>query len=199
MDRAAHAWVDRSFAVASLTLATLAAVWLCTPQADAADLEPGPSAAAAPAPPPSAAAPAPVPSAAVPASGPSARKKSPYQPEGVPRSGRSYLAVTAGVSDMRVHRTNAGNLIRFSYRVTNADQAKAINDKKATPYMIGHTSHAVLYVPVMEKVGPLRQSTAPEAGKEYWMVFSNKGDVIKPGERVSVVIGSFRVDGLRVE
>jgi hypothetical protein len=51
----------------------------------------------------------------------------------------------------------------------------------------------------MDKVGPLLQSTAPEVGKEYWMMFSNKGDVVKAGERVSVVIGGFRVDGLRVE
>ena len=34
--------------------------------------------------------------AVTPAPAPSARKKSPYQPEGVPRSGRTYLAVTAG-------------------------------------------------------------------------------------------------------
>ncbi len=127
------------------------------------------------------------------------RKKSPYLPEGVPRSGRTYLAVTAGVDNLKARRTNSGNLIRFSYRVTNADLAKALNDKKAAPYMIGHTSHAMLQVPVMDKVGPLRQSTRPETGKEYWMVFSNKGDVVKTGERVSVVIGSFRVDGLVVE
>jgi len=137
--------------------------------------------------------------AVTPASASSTRKKSPYQPEGVPRSGRTYLAVTAGVRDLNVRRTNAGNLIRFSYRVANAEQAKELNDRKATPYLIGHTSHAVLQVPVMDKVGPLRQSTRPEAGKEYWMVFSNKGDVIKSGERVSVVIGGFRVDGLVVD
>jgi hypothetical protein len=130
---------------------------------------------------------------------PAARKKSPYHPESVPRSGRNFIAATKGVDELKVRRTNAGNLIRFSYRVTNADQAKALNDKKATPYLIGHTSHAMLQVPVMDKVGPLRQATAPEAGKEYWVMFSNKGDVVKAGERVSIVIGSFRVDGLLVE
>ncbi|HQR22408.1 MAG TPA: hypothetical protein PLE54_11010 [Burkholderiaceae bacterium] len=127
------------------------------------------------------------------------RKKSPYRPEGVPRSGRTLLAVTSGVDDLRVRRTNAGNLIRFSYRVTNAELAKALNDRQSTPYMIGHTSHAMLQVPVMDKVGPLRQSTRAENGKDYWMMFSNKGDLVKAGERVSVVIGSFRVDGLLVE
>ena len=177
----AHVRIDRSLAITSLTLAVLAALWLLAPKVGAAQADAEPSAAAPP------------------ASSPSARKKSPYRPESVPRTGRSYLAATTGVSDLKVRRTNAGNLIRFSYRVDNVDHAKALNDRKATPYLIGHTSHAVLQVPVMDKVGPLRQSTAPEAGKEYWMVFSNKGDVIKTGERVSVVIGSFRVDGLLVE
>ena len=51
----------------------------------------------------------------------------------------------------------------------------------------------------MDKVGPLRQATRPQAGKEYWMVFSNKGDVVASGERVSVVVGTFRIDGLRIE
>jgi hypothetical protein len=57
----------------------------------------------------------------------------------------------------------------------------------------------VLQVPVMEKVGPLRQAMTPESGKEYWMVFSNKGNFVKPGDRVEVLIGSFHADGLMVE
>jgi hypothetical protein len=51
----------------------------------------------------------------------------------------------------------------------------------------------------MEKVGQLRQSSTPEEGKSYWMVFSNKGEVVKRGDHVSVEIGKFRVDGLVVQ
>ncbi len=127
------------------------------------------------------------------------RKRSPYKPESLTRSAREYYSTTLGVADLKVRRTNAGNLIRFSYRVTDPGKAAALTDRQATPYLIGHSSHAVLQVPVMDKVGPLRQATRPEANKEYWMVFSNKGDVVKAGERVSVVVGRFRVDGLKVE
>jgi len=38
-----------------------------------------------------------------------------------------------------------------------------------------------------------------ENGKTYWMAFSNKGSLVKPGHRVSVVIGPVRIDGLIVE
>ena len=51
----------------------------------------------------------------------------------------------------------------------------------------------------MEKFGQLRQAATPQAGQEYWMVFSNKGNLIKPGDRVNVMIGAFRAEGLVVE
>ena len=126
------------------------------------------------------------------------RKTSPYSPASVNKGARDYYVATAGVDDLKVRRTGS-NLIRFSYRVSDPERAQVLADRKATPYLIGHTSRAVLQVPVMDKVGPLRQSTKPQQGQEYWMVFSNKGDVVKNGERVSVVIGGFRADGLKVE
>ena len=65
--------------------------------------------------------------------------------------------------------------------------------------MIGERSHVMLQVPVMDKVGQLRQTSTVEKGKEYWMVFSNKGGFVKTGERVDVKIGSFHAEGLMVE
>jgi hypothetical protein len=54
-------------------------------------------------------------------------------------------------------------------------------------------------VPLMDKVGKLRQSSPPEAGKTYWMLFSNKGGHVKRGDKVNIVIGKFRADGLVVD
>jgi len=54
-------------------------------------------------------------------------------------------------------------------------------------------------VPRMEKIGQLRQTGTPEAGKAYWMAFSNKGRPVKKGDRVDVVIGQFRAQGLVVD
>jgi hypothetical protein len=51
----------------------------------------------------------------------------------------------------------------------------------------------------MEKVGELRQTATPELGREYWMVFANRGKLVKPGQRVDVMIGPFRAEGLTVE
>ncbi len=126
-------------------------------------------------------------------------KASPYHTQHLAEKAKQIYASIWGIEDPRVSSTSAGNLIRFSYRVIDSAKASALTDKKLTPYLYGQTSHALLSIPVMEKIGPLRQSMPPVAGQDYWMVFSNKGHPVKPGDRVDVAIGSFRADGLLVE
>jgi hypothetical protein len=125
--------------------------------------------------------------------------KSPFRQQKQSSKAQNYYVSRWGIDELKVRSTNAGNLIRFSYRVVNADLAKALNDKRNAPAMVSQRARVVLQVPVMDKVGPLRQAMPPEAGKEYWMVFSNKGNFIKPGDRVDVLIGSFHADGLMVD
>lgn len=104
-----------------------------------------------------------------------------------------------GVDSLGVRSVESGELIRFNYRVVDADKAVPLNDKKLEPFLIDEQARVKLVVPMMEKVGQLRQSSTPEAGKSYWMAFSNKGGVVKRGDRVTVVIGKFHADGLVVE
>ncbi len=126
-------------------------------------------------------------------------RASPYHAVSVPERAKDYYAAVWGVGNFQVRRTASDNLIRFSYRVTDPVRAKTLGDKRLTPMLVGQRSRAILQIPTMEKVGQLRQSGAAEAGKEYWMVFSNKGNLVKAGDRVNVIIGSFHVDGLIVE
>jgi hypothetical protein len=114
-------------------------------------------------------------------------------------SADTSYALQWGVDTMQAHQTNSGNLIRFSYRVVDTGKAKVLIDKAAAPLMVAPKANVALQVPVMDKVGPLRQATELEAGKTYWMVFSNKGGFVKVGDRVSVLVGKFRVDGLVVQ
>ena len=50
----------------------------------------------------------------------------------------------------------------------------------------------------MDNVGRLRQVATPQSDREYWMAFSNKGHQVKAGDRVTVIIGTFRAEGLTV-
>ena len=112
---------------------------------------------------------------------------------------RNFYQFTWGVDIIGVKALSSGLMLRFSYRVVNAEMAKTLNDKRATPYLVDEKTGAKLEVPTMEKVGQLRQTGTPEVGREYWMVFANKGKFVKRGSHVDVVIGNFRANGLVVE
>jgi len=50
-------------------------------------------------------------------------------------------------------------------------------------FLIDEEAHVKLVVRSMEKIGQFRQSSTPEAGKSYWMPFSNVGRMVKRPSR----------------
>jgi len=122
-----------------------------------------------------------------------------YRPDRFAGRAGKYYELIWGVDSLAVKWTESGEVIRFTYRVLDAGKAKTLNDKKAEPALIDPQARVKLVVPSMEKVGQLRQSSTPQAGKSYWMAFSNKGRLVKRGDRVNVVIGQFRAEGLVVD
>jgi hypothetical protein len=125
--------------------------------------------------------------------------RSPYRNSKATEKAQHYYIEVWGVDKLQANYTSSGNLIKFSYRVLQPKLAKTLGDHENTPELVGIRSNAVLHIPTMEKIGQLRQMSAAEANKQYWMVFSNKGNLVKPGDEVSVIIGKFRADGLIVE
>jgi hypothetical protein len=126
-------------------------------------------------------------------------KASRYRPDRFAGRAGTYYRMVWGVDSLAVKWGESGEVIRFTYHVLDADKAKVLNDKKFEPSLIDPQAGVKLVVPAMENVGQLRQSAPPEAGKSYWMVFSNKGRPVKRGDHVSVVIGDFHADGLVVD
>lgn len=122
-----------------------------------------------------------------------------YVPAISPRAQMFYTGVW-GIEDLTVRWTESGEMVRFSWRVLDPQKAAALNDKKAEPSLEDPQAGVSLVVPTMEKVGQLRQASQNiESGKSYWMAFSNVGRRVKRGDRVNVVIGRFRAQGLVVE
>ena len=130
---------------------------------------------------------------------PGAHAPSHYRPDRFAGRAGEYYRMIWGVDSLAVKWTESGEIIRFSYRALDPAKAKALNDKKSEPSLNDPRAGVSLVVPSMEQVGQLRQSADPEAGKSYWMAFSNKGRLVKRGDRVNVVIGAFHADGLVVD
>ena len=124
---------------------------------------------------------------------------SPYQPNRFSRRAELHYGLIWGVDELSVKWTESGEVIRFAFRVLDADKSKMLNDKKLEPTLIDPQAGVQLVIPQLEKVGKLRQTGTPEAGKAYWMAFSNKGRLVKRGDQVNVVIGNFHADGLVVD
>jgi hypothetical protein len=122
-----------------------------------------------------------------------------YHTAQLPKRAQQYYALIWGVDSLTVKSVESGEIVKFTYRVVDAEKAKALNDKKNEPSLVDPRAGVKLVVPSLEKVGQLRQSGTPEVGKVYWMAFSNKGRLVKPGHHVNIAIGNFHADGLVVQ
>jgi len=104
-----------------------------------------------------------------------------------------------GVEIVWIRQTAAGYMLDFRYRVLDAEKAAPLFKRKTKPYLIHQASGAQFVVPNPPKTGPLRTSDPPKEGITYWMFFANPGRYMKPGDKVTVVIGDFRAENLTVE
>lgn len=109
-----------------------------------------------------------------------------------------YFKRNWGIEVIGVHPVSSGYMLNFRYRITDPVKAKSLNDMKSKAYVIDDVTGTRLAVPAMEKVGELRSGATPEAGRIYFMIFGNPGKLVKPGGKVSVVVGNFHVDSLVV-
>jgi len=110
-----------------------------------------------------------------------------------------YYKRNWGVDIVGVHPIASGYMLEFRYRILDADKAKTLNDEKAKAYLIDETTGTRFAVPNMENIGELRQKATPQGYRTYFIIFGNPGKLVKPGGRVTVVVGDFRADGLVVD
>jgi len=114
------------------------------------------------------------------------------------RSGEQ-LKRNFGVEVLGVRLASHDWMINFRYKVLDPAKAKPLLDRKVVPYLVDEVSGARLAVPAMENIGELRQVTAAEAGRQYFLTFGNGNQIVRHGSRVDVVIGGFHAEGMIVE
>jgi hypothetical protein len=106
-----------------------------------------------------------------------------------------------GVEVIGINLTSAGYMLDFRFRVVDAEKALPLFDHRIKPYVLTDRAHIKLPVPTAAKVGAFRPTNRGKnikADKTYYMVFANPDSYVKPGEKVSVVIGDFRAENLTV-
>jgi len=104
-----------------------------------------------------------------------------------------------GITIKSVRITAAGHMIDFRYRVVDPDKATMLLRKQSKAYMVDQKTGTQLSVP-RTRIGPMRQTTVkPMPNRNYTMLFTNPMGLVKPGDKVTVMIGDFKAENLIVE
>ena len=110
-----------------------------------------------------------------------------------------YFRRNWGIEILGVRHVSSGYMLEFKYRILDSAKAAVLNEKRSKAFVIDEATDTRLAVPAMENIGELRQSSSPEEGRVYYIIFGNPGKLVKKDGHVDVVIGRFRADGIVVE
>jgi hypothetical protein len=105
-----------------------------------------------------------------------------------------------GVESQGISLTAADHLMVFRYRVVDPDKASGLMIRKDIPYFIHQATGQKVPVFRAAKVGRMQQTgTKPKADRVYSVLFNNPGKLVKPGQKVTVVIGNFKIEDMIVQ
>ena len=106
-----------------------------------------------------------------------------------------------GVKLISLSLSAAGYMMDLRFRVLDADKASSFFDHRIKPYVLAEQSNAKLPVPMANKVGAMRPTNRGKnikSGKNYYMMFANPDRHVRSGDKVTLVIGDFKVEHLKV-
>ena len=137
--------------------------------------------------------------AQAPASAPPAPAPASRAPEYVPAATPlDQVEERWGIRILGIRLTAGGYMLDFRYHVVDPEKAKPIFVRGIKPYLDDEASGSRFIVPAPPKTGPLRSSNPPQKGRNYFMFFANPARFVKPGNAVTVTVGDFRVEHVRV-
>jgi hypothetical protein len=97
-----------------------------------------------------------------------------------------------GIEVEALRLSAADRMLDFRYRVKDPQKAHELLKNDQKPWLVDKATGLKLLMPASTKIGPLRQATLkPQAGKVYFVMFTNPGGVVKRGGKVDIYIGDF--------
>lgn len=112
---------------------------------------------------------------------------------------REELEAKWGIRPLSIRQTADGHMLDFRYRITDAEKASPLFHPTIKPLIIDEETGAVMAVPNVPKVGSMRSTKKPLQDRDYFILFANPNKHIKPGHKVTVVIGDYKAAHLLVE
>ena len=106
-----------------------------------------------------------------------------------------------GIRIISLSITAGGYMMDFRFEVVDESKSKIFFDHRIKPKLVVEKSNAVLPVPMAAKVGAFRPTDRGgniKAGKIYYIVFGNPDSHVKSGDKVTMVFGDFKAEGMTV-
>ena len=104
-----------------------------------------------------------------------------------------------GIEILGIRLTAAGKMLDFRYRVIDPEKASSLLSRQSNSYLVDQMTGTKLIVP-RTRLGPMRQTAVkPLANRQYFIFFTNRDGLVKPGSKVTVVIGDFKGENLIVQ
>lgn len=104
-----------------------------------------------------------------------------------------------GVRVVRLTLIAAGGLVDLRYEVTDPGKASGVMDPEQPAYLLDEASGKAVTTARFPKLGNLRPHAGGlEAGRVYFMGFSNPQGMFEPGDRVTLAVGDRRLEHLTV-
>ncbi len=101
-----------------------------------------------------------------------------------------------GVKLLGLRETASGYMLDLRFRVLDAQKAAPLLSRKIDRRVIVEKSGAILRVPSTEKLGQLRSAVSTpdmvKTDRVYAALFANPGRHVRPGDKVTLVLGDFR-------
>ena len=107
---------------------------------------------------------------------------------------QTALEQKTGVRLVRLATTGQGGLLDLRFQVIDPEKAYAVHQSR--PAIIDERSKLVVDQPLMGHL-PFH-NTQLQAGHTYYVIYTNPGDTIKPGSRVTIVLGGARLQHVTV-
>ena len=116
------------------------------------------------------------------------------------KDGHVVLRDKFGIEIVRLKITAAGHILDLRYRVIDPVKSFPVFDTKIKPVLIDEQTGRDLTIYTAPRIGGMRQKARrPEAGRVYFILFSNPTSLVKEGNKVTLKIEDVKVEHIRVE
>ncbi|PLX45491.1 MAG: hypothetical protein C0609_03050 [Deltaproteobacteria bacterium] len=112
---------------------------------------------------------------------------------------RAELEKKWGIEIQALRISAEGFMLDFRFKVVDPEKAAMLFSREYPPILNHQRSGAKLAVPNTAKAGPMRSTYPPKKGRVYFMLFGNANQVVQQGDKVTIVVGDFRLEDIVVE